>query len=216
MLQYIVRLPKAQVDNPVLLLLLHGYGSNEQDLFEFAPDLPDDLLIISARAPIKLDYGGYAWYTINFSADQNRFSDITEGITARELLADFIDNLQQTYHFDTDKSMIMGFSQGAILSYALALTYPKKIKNILAISGYINKDLVLLSDNLSSLKKLNFFCSHGTLDPVIPVDWARNSATYLQANHLNFQCKEYNAGHTVSYQNFLDIKHWIEKKCDLL
>lgn len=212
MLHHIVRLPKENSEHPVMLLMLHGYGSHEHDLYEFTPDLNENLLIISARAPISLDYGGYAWYSINFTADQNRFSDIPEAIAARELIADFIDDLHNTYHFDREKSMLLGFSQGAILSYAVALTYPKKIKNILALSGYCNKDLILLSDNQEALNQLDFFCSHGSLDPVIPIEWARATRDYLQTLHLHFDYQEYQAGHTVAYQNFIALKNWIEKK----
>lgn len=214
MLHHITRLPKVETEKPILLLLLHGYGSNEQDLFEFSPELPDNLLVISARAPIRLDYGGYAWYTINFTTDQNRFSDIPEAIAARELIADFIDELQRTYHFDTEKSMLLGFSQGAILSYAVALTYPKKIKNILALSGYLHQEMVLISDNKTALHRLDFFVSHGVLDPVIPVEWARKTKDYLQHLDLSIDYNEFQAGHTVTYPNFLALKNWIQKKFD--
>jgi phospholipase/carboxylesterase len=85
-LHYLIREPKIKKDalgnaeqsvakNP-LLLLLHGYGSNEEDLFSFATELPDDYFIVSARAPFDLMYGSYAWYAINFDADENKFSDI--------------------------------------------------------------------------------------------------------------------------------------------
>ena len=65
-LEYVARAPKCEINNPPLLILLHGYGSNKQDLFSFAEELPDELLIISAQAPFEMGYGGYAWYAINF------------------------------------------------------------------------------------------------------------------------------------------------------
>ena len=74
-LEYQVREPKILLDKNPLLLLLHGYGSNDYDLFSFASELPDEYFVISARAPYDLQYGSYAWYAINFDADQNKFSE---------------------------------------------------------------------------------------------------------------------------------------------
>ena len=77
-LHYLVREPKVQLNNPPLLILLHGYGSNEHDLFSFASELPEELLIISAQAPYSMGFGGYAWYAINFDDVNGKFSDIPQ------------------------------------------------------------------------------------------------------------------------------------------
>ena len=211
-LKHIVREPKTPNANPPLLLMLHGYGSNEEDLFSFANELPDELLIISARAPLPIDFGGYAWYTIHFEADDKKFSDIPEALKAKDLIAKFIDELQETYKFDPARSFLMGFSQGTILSYAVALSYPKRIKNILALSGYINEELIASSKKINNYKNLDFFCSHGSEDPVIPVDWARKAPNFLKKLNINHSYKEYYAGHGIVPQNFEDMQKWIQKK----
>ena len=211
-LKHIVREPKTPNANPALFLMLHGYGSNEEDLFSFANELPDELLIISARAPLSIDFGGYAWYTIHFEQNDKKFSDIPEAIKARDTIAKFIDELQETYKFDPAKSFLMGFSQGTILSYALSLSYPKKIKNIIALSGYINEELIISPKETNDYKSLNFFCSHGSVDPVIPVDWARKIPKFLQNLTISHTYKEYYVGHGIVPQNFTDMKNWILKK----
>ena len=210
-LKHIVRKPKIATENPSLLLMLHGYGSNEQDLFSFAHELPDNLLIVSARAPLSIAFGGYAWYSIHFEADDDKFSDIPEAIQARDLLVKFIDELQDTYHFDPKNSFLMGFSQGTILSYALVLSFPEKIRNILALSGYVNEELILKPVDISLYKDLDFFCSHGNVDPVIPVEWARKTPGFLQNLNIKHEYKEYSVGHGVAPQNFIDLKEWINK-----
>ena len=96
-LEYIVRNPKSPTKPPPLLILLHGYGSNEQDLFSFASELPDELLIISARAPMTLGPGSYSWYTINFDTNNGKFSDTDEAIVSRDIIAKFIDEVKETY-----------------------------------------------------------------------------------------------------------------------
>ena len=82
-LHHLVREPKIKLDKNPLLLLLHGYGSNEDDLFSFANELPDTYYIISARAPFTLQYGSYAWYSINFDANENKFSNNVETYLCR-------------------------------------------------------------------------------------------------------------------------------------
>lgn len=211
-LKHIIRKPKVATENPSLLLMLHGYGSNEQDLFSFANELPDELLIISAQAPLSIGYGAYAWYTIHFEADDSKFSDIPEALKARDLIIQFIDELQDEYHFDSAKSFLMGFSQGTILSYSVALSHPEKIENILALSGYINEELIVDYDELPSYNTLDFYCSHGSIDPVIPVDWARKSMKYLEAKNVKHVYQEYPVGHGVAPQNFEEFKDWIVER----
>jgi phospholipase/carboxylesterase len=206
---YLIKQPKTQVDKPVMLLMLHGYGSNKEDLFSFAHDLPDELLIISAEAPINMGFGGYAWYPIHFDTDQNKFTDIPAAIKVRDALVQFIDAMQEKYHFDTKKSMLMGFSQGAILSYALALTYPERINNIIALSGYFLEEICELDDVKEKYENLKIFASHGTVDPVIPIQWARETQEKLNRLNIDLVYKEYPVGHGVSPDNFTDFKTWI-------
>lgn len=71
-LEYLIREPKVKTDKNPLILLLHGYGSNEQDLFSYASELPEEYYVIAARAPYDLQYGSYAWYAINFDGDQKQ------------------------------------------------------------------------------------------------------------------------------------------------
>ncbi len=211
-LKYLVREPKNKVENPVLLLMLHGYGSHYDDLFGFAGELPEDLLIISAQAPIQLMYGGYAWYPINQDTQGNLISDTEKAVEARELLVDFIDELHREYHFDWDKSLLMGFSQGAILSYSLLLTYPDKIKNALCLSGYILDDIVNLKTEKNAYDQLDLFCSHGTIDSVIPLFKAEETHQKLQTLAVKHSFKTYPAGHGVAPQNFKDLLDWLERK----
>ena len=208
-LEYKIREPKVKLDKNPLLLLLHGYGSNEADLFSFAAELPEDHYVISARAPYDMQYGSYAWYAINFDADQNKFSDNEQAKISRDLIVKFIAELVQKYAIDANNISLIGFSQGAILSYAVALSYPEKIKNIVAMSGYLNLEIVAedyLKNNFSNLK---IFASHGTVDQVIPVEWARKTPVILGNLGIAVTYKEYPIGHGVAQQNFYDFKNWL-------
>ena len=211
-LHHLVRAPKVKLDKNPLLLLLHGYGSNEEDLFSFAAELPDHYYVISARAPYSLQYGSYAWYAINFDADENKFSDHDQARTSRDLISTFIDELITNYSIDPNNVTLIGFSQGSILSYAVALSYPEKIQRVVAMSGYLNLDIVTENYKNNNFSNLKIFASHGTVDQVIPIEWARKAKPILE--HLGIECvyKEYPIGHGISPQNFYDFKNWLLEK----
>ena len=211
-LVYQIREPKIKADKNPLLLLLHGYGSNEEDLFSFASELPDEYYVVSARAPYELQYGSYAWYAINFDADQNKFSDHNQAIISRDLVANFIDELLANYPIDTSNVTLIGFSQGSILSYSIALSYPEKVQKVAAMSGYLNLDIIKEKYQANDFSNLKIFASHGTADQVIPVNWARKSIPTIEGLGIEITYKEYPIGHGVSPQNFYDLKNWLLEK----
>lgn len=208
-LEYKIQEPKIKLDKNPLLLLLHGYGSNEEDLFSFATELPDEYYIISARAPYSMQYGAYAWYAINFDADENKFSDHEQAKISRDLIAQFIDELIQTYPIDSKNITLVGFSQGSILSYAIALSHPDKIQRVVALSGYVSEPILEENYLRNDFTKLKIFHSHGTVDQVIPVEWARKTKPFLDRLGIKSTYKEYPIGHGVAPQNFYDFKNWL-------
>ena len=210
-LHYLVQEPKVKHDKNPLLLLLHGYGSNEEDLFSFAPELPDDSYVISVRAPYDLQPYGHAWYAIHFDADENKFSDNEQAKQSVEIIASFIDEIVKQYPIDTENVTLIGFSQGAILSYATALTFPEKVTKVVALSGYFNQEIMPEVIDTKAISHLKFFVSHGSVDQVIPVDWARKAKPALENLGLEVEYQEYPIGHGVSPKNFFDFKNWLQR-----
>lgn len=195
-------------ENAPLLLLFHGYGSDENDLFSFANELPKELYIISARAPYPMQPYGNAWYAINFDAEKGKWSDDEQAKASRDLIGKFIDEVVENHPVNKDNITLLGFSQGTILSYAVALTYPEKISNVIALSGYVNENLFEIKPE-NHYKHLNFYCSHGSVDQVIPVDWARQSPKFLSALNIKNKYSEFPVGHGVAPQNFHEFKNWL-------
>ena len=210
-LHYLIQEPKVKHDKNPLLLLLHGYGSNEEDLFSFATELPDDSYVISVRAPYDLQPYGHAWYAIHFDADENKFSDNVQAKQSVEIIASFIDEIVKQYPIDTENVTLIGFSQGAILSYATALTYPEKISKVVALSGYFNQEILPEVIDTKAISHLKFFVSHGSVDQVIPLDWARKAKPALENLGLEVEYQEYPIGHGVSPKNFFDFKNWLQR-----
>lgn len=207
--EYQIREPKILLDKNPLLLLLHGYGSNEADLFSFADELPDNYFVISARAPYDLQYGSYAWYAINFDANQNKFSDNNQAMQSRDAIVGFIDELIAKYPIDAANVNLLGFSQGSILSLAVALSYPQKVHKVIGLSGYLNEDILKENYQNNDFADLKIFTSHGTVDQVIPVEWAKKTQPFLAQIGIQSTYKEYPIGHGISPQVFNDFKNWL-------
>lgn len=210
-LEHLTR-PSSLDKNAPLLIMLHGYGSDENDLFSFASELPKELFIISVKAPIPMQPFGNAWYAINFDAEKGKWNDKAQAIASRDLIAQFIDEAAAYYPVDKNNVSLLGFSQGSILSYATALNYPEKIKNIIALSGYVYHDI--LPQNVEDLdySHLDFYCSHGTVDQVIPIDWARQTPVFLKSLKIEHHYAEFPVGHGVAPQNFYEFRDWLKNR----
>ena len=208
--KYLIKEPQYKKSKSPLLILLHGFGSNESDLHSFANYLPENYYIVSIRAPFKLSSGGFAWYNISFDQDMNKFNDHDQAKDSINMILSFIDELSKKYLIDNNNISLLGFSQGTILSYALCLNYPEKFKNIIGFSGYIDEAMINIRSNSIDYGKLNLYISHGKNDPVIPVDWARKSIEILKNNKINYSFNEFNSAHTISPENFYDFKNWLE------
>ena len=205
-LDFIVRQPKTKTEeNPPLLMLLHGYGSNENDLFAFAEYLHPSLMVISLRAPHALPMMGHAWYSIHFDGEQGKWSDDEEAIGSCELVLQFLDELMEIHPYDKTQVHLLGFSQGAILSYALGLTYAKRFASVIALSGYLNENITQLPqpDDAPAL-----YAAHGSLDEVVPFDWGQRSAELLQQKGFAIQFDAFPVGHTVGQEGFYKLLEW--------
>tara|TARA_R100000935_G_C2772350_1_gene138178 strand:- start:181 stop:762 length:582 start_codon:yes stop_codon:yes gene_type:complete len=189
--------------------MLHGYGSDENDLFSFANELPEELLIISARAPYKLQPYGNAWYAINFDAVQGKFSDNEQAKESRSAISNFIDEVITNYPVDKDNITLLGFSQGTILSYAVALSEPAKVKNVIALSGYINTEIISSGYEKNDFSGISIYASHGSQDQVIPVSWARKAPEVMKQLEIEHSYSEFPVGHGVHPQNFTELKKWL-------
>ncbi|MNG11004.1 Carboxylesterase 2 [compost metagenome] len=113
------------------------------------------------------------------------------------------------YPIDANNVTLIGFSQGSILSYSVALSYPEKVQRVVAMSGYFNNEIIKEGFEKNDFKNLKIFASHGTVDQVIPVDWARKTPAALESLNIPITYKEYPVGHGVAPQNFFDFKNWL-------
>ena len=202
-LQFIVREPENITPNSQLLVMIHGYGSNEEDLFSFRHDLPEDWIIVSYRAPKMTDYNGFSWYDIDFN-DAEKFIDVEQAVDSMKAIMKSIDNLKHHYQLE-GKTNMMGFSQGGILTYAMTLTYPEFFNKIACLSAYPEPKILKNIKGKKEIQHLRFFISHGTEDAVIPLDWGRKAADFLYELGAFFTFREYMNGHGVNQKNYMDL-----------
>lgn len=211
-LEHLIR-PSILTDRkPPVLFMFHGYGSNEEDLFSFAPELQPEFCVISVRAPYPMQPFGHAWYAINFDDQQGKWSDDAQARESREKIMVFIEEACLTYGLDTENITLLGFSQGTILSYAVALSYPEKIKNVVALSGYINEGILKEGYREKSHNQLRIYASHGQVDQVIPPEWAQRAPEFLKKLGIAHVYEEFPVGHGVAPQNFHSFKKWLADK----
>ena len=210
-LEHLIRPSNLEVGKAPVIFLLHGYGSNEEDLFAFAPELPPEYTIIAVRAPHPLQPYGHAWYAINFDAEKGKWSNDEQAIDSREKIVIFIEEACTSYGLDETEVILIGFSQGTILSYAVALSYPEKIKRVVGLSGYINEKIIVASYADNDFSALKIYASHGQVDQVIPPEWAQRIPDFLEKLKIDHVYEEFPVGHGVAPQNFHSFKQWLQK-----
>jgi len=150
-LYYIFKEPKIKSAKPPVVILMHGVGSNEKNLFSFANQLPDSFLVISLRAPIELGKDSYGWYHLRFE-NGKPISNPIEAETSRLMIIDFINNLKNKHAYNEKRVYLCGFSQGSIMAYSVGLTVPEKIKGIAIMSGRLLEEVKPLVATKEKLK----------------------------------------------------------------
>ncbi len=210
-LEHLVRPPVTSAVKAPAVFLFHGYGSNEEDLFSFAPELPGELCVISARAPHSLPPYGFAWYHIDFDANFGKWSDTAQARESVGKMVHFIEEAIDAYALDHTRITLLGFSQGTVLSFALALSYPNMIRNVVGLSGYIDENILVDGYQDKDHRHLKMYVSHGQFDPVIPVSWATKTPPILERLGIAYTFEEFPTGHGVSRENFYAMSAWLNQ-----
>jgi phospholipase/carboxylesterase len=186
------------------LFVMHGIGSNEQNMLSLVEGLEEQFFIFSIRGHLAHP-PGFAYFTIQGYGKPHR--EIFD--QAIKKLTTFIDFATEQYPLDLSKLYLMGFSQGAILSMTLGLTLGDRIKGIIALSGYI-PGFVKEEYNIKSVNQMSLFISHGELDQVLPYEWGVANDEYFKELGATVTFKSYQVGHTVSMQNLQDYLNWLQ------
>jgi phospholipase/carboxylesterase len=202
---YELRQPKNRIADKKYpaLFIMHGIGSNEQNMLSLVDGLEESFYIFSIRG--HLTQGpGFSFFTIEGYGKPHR-EVFDDGINR---LTNFIDLACEKYPLDSSRIYLLGFSQGAILSMTLSLTMGNKIKGVVALSGYI-PGFVKEEYTINPGRDLSVFISHGEFDQVLPFEWGKENARYFTELGVPVTFKTYPEGHTVSLDNYQDFRAWI-------
>jgi phospholipase/carboxylesterase len=195
-------------DKPPLLVLLHGLGSDEEDLLGLAPHLPPQYAIASLRAPLAFPYGGNAWFPLERDASGEIQMDENVAAESLEQLVLTIDTLAATHR----KTYLMGFSQGAMMSLYCTLKYPQKINGAVLMSGALLPRAWEERAEVSKMLDKPFLITHGLYDEIIPIERGRSVYESLQKLPVHATYKTYSMAHEVNKESLLDIVHWLQDK----
>lgn len=210
-LEHNIRFAEPSSTKSPVLIMLHGFGSDENDLFSFATELPKEYTVISLKAPIPMQPYGNAWYNIYFDEANGKVSDDAQAIASRELVVTCIDEIIEAYKISEKNVTLLGFSQGTILSFAVAISYPEKVQRVVGLSGYVNEGILKDGYENNDFSNLKIYTSHGSADQVIPVSWAQKTKPFLEKLNIPCNYSEFPVGHGVAPQNFYELKDWLEK-----
>lgn len=185
------------------IFLMHGMGSNEDDLPQLVSDFKEQCHIFSLQGPVKQP-PGYSFFTIKEVGKPDR--EVFDKIVVH--LQQFIIEAIEEFKLDINNIFLLGFSQGAVLAQTLGLTMGSTIKGVIALSGYV-PGFVKEEYVKRSVENMNVFISHGDFDYVIPSQWGADSRDYFLEMGANVTFKTHDDGHGVTQENHRQLVDFI-------
>jgi phospholipase/carboxylesterase len=208
-LDYAVR----QDEESPLLVMLHGYGSNEKDLISLAPALDNRLRIISVRAPLMLGDDMYGWFPIEFTPYGITADREAAGRALGQLTA-FLREIVSNYRPQGGKVFLMGFSQGAVMNYLTAFNAPELLHGVIALSGQLPEPRPEECKMPLGLESLPFLVVHGLYDDVLPIAKGRDAGQWLKENLSDITYREYPMAHQINDDALALVAAWLKDRID--
>ena len=198
----------AEGDPEGLLILHHGRGTSEQDLIGLADLLDPErrLRVVSPRAPLQLPGSpGYHWYLV----PRVGYPDPETFEAARAALAELHDELWEETGIGPGRTVLGGFSMGAVMSYTMGLSAERpSVAGILAFSGFV-PTVEGWEPALADRTDTRVFISHGRRDPVIGVDFAERARELLSEGGLDVTYRESDRGHQIDPAHLREASAWL-------
>jgi phospholipase/carboxylesterase len=195
------------------ILALHGWGASAHDLLGLSPILHGgQALVLCPQGPVEVEIQegivGYGWFPISTGGpiDPLAFE------AGRHAVASFLDAALERYPVDRKKLVLMGFSQGGVMAYDLALRQPERFAGLVAMSSWLPPQLVDEVAPTPALQNLPTLVIHGSEDPMIPVSMAVASRDALLRLEVPTVYREYAMGHEIRPEALRELLVWLEEK----
>jgi phospholipase/carboxylesterase len=204
-LEYLVRPAAGEAQG--LLALFHGRGADERDLFPLIDLLDPDrrLLGITPRGPLHLPPGGAHWYAVH----EIGYPDAATFAETLALASSWLDDVAAEAGISYERTVIGGFSQGAVMTYALGLGMDRpRAAGIIALSGFIPTVPGFSIDLAPPVPRAAI--GHGALDPVISVEWSREAYSVLHEAGADVVYREApSLAHSIDPVFFRELPAWL-------
>jgi phospholipase/carboxylesterase len=194
------------------VIALHGWGANALDLLGLAPHLDGGAyLVLCPQGPIEVPIApavnGYGWFPLSMGQPPvpAAFEAGYEAIDA------FLKEAVDRYPIAPGKLALMGFSQGGVMAYALALRQPRRFAAVAALSTWLVSDLVSGTGALPPLDGVPILVQHGSSDPMIPAARGREAVEHLRTQRAAVTYREYDMGHEINAASLRDLSEFLHR-----
>lgn len=196
---------EARAGKAPALVVLHGLGSNERDLFQLGQFVAPEAVVIGLRAPLVRGPNSFSWFPVQFTP-QGPVHDAAEAERSRVRIVEFVRALREDPGIDAERITLLGFSQGAILSEAVALSEPELISGAVLISG---RTLPELKPVAGVRKRPRVLVLHGTRDPVLPYENGVTTNEVLTRAGYEVEFRSFDAAHEVTTPMVEAMRAWL-------
>jgi phospholipase/carboxylesterase len=194
------------------IFAMHGWGSNAMDLQGLAPFIANGrFLVICPQGPFEVEIGainGYGWYQMR----PGSHPDEEKVDAAVEQLRTFIEEASARYPVDKRKTVALGFSQGGMMAYNLAMRWPERFAALVGISTAFPDFLVDRVTNHEAIQQLPTLVQHGRADEMLEIARARKSIETLRELKVPVTFREYDCGHEVTADGVRDLSSFLVEK----
>lgn len=193
-----------------LLVLMHGVGSNEQDLFGLAPYVPPQFHVLSLRAPFAMGMGAYAWFQFTVDADGTRHINVPQEQQARILVQQTVEAAASQLGIPPERIVLGGFSQGGIMALSQLLTQPQSLRGVVVWHSRLLPEIASLHAPAAAFAGKSAWVSHGSYDNVIPLTSAHAVRDRLAALPLQLSYHEYPGAHEIRPEELRASMQWLQ------
>ena len=208
-LQYVTVVPDEYSEGSTypLVIMLHGFGANMQDLAGLAPAIsPTGYVYACPNAPIPFQLGpgqtGFGWMTPRGGGTAAETAD------SEQLLSDFFDTIFKQFNISLGQALLLGFSQGGGMTYRCGLGRSEHFAGLVALSATL-PDQDELVTRLPVKRNQPIFVAHGRYDQIVSEDTAHSAKTFLESNGYSPDFHLYDMGHEISGEELGDLVPWI-------
>ncbi|MDQ3271795.1 MAG: phospholipase [Pseudomonadota bacterium] len=209
-LSFLHRPADPSIAAPWLLVLMHGVGSNEKDLFGLAPYVPENFHVLSLRAPYAMGAAAYGWFAFTVDARGERTINEAQEAASRGVVAATLAAAAQHLGIPSERVVAGGFSQGGIMALSLLLTQPHLMHAAMVMHSRLLQQVVALVAPAEDLQGKKLWLSHGTHDNVIPLAAAHVIRGLVKKLPLELTYAEYPSAHEIVQEELRAAMAWLQ------